>query len=82
MHKTDRNDKIEHLLTVIHRAKSRYFQLTNQRPDTVTLHYEDVDMLRRYNLDYCAPENYQVQGLKVLRSSDIKPGYCLVGEIQ
>lgn len=62
------------LITNILRAKNRYWETTKRIPTHVTLHYTDVSKIQRENMHFVEPENYEVCGLKVLRSGDIKKG--------
>lgn len=71
---------VNDLLRNISTAKRRYWETTKRKPTHVTLHYSDVSKIQRENMHFVEPENYQVCGLKVLRSGDIKKGWCVVGE--
>lgn len=68
------------LLNNISKAKRRYWETTKRNPTHVTLHYSDVSKIQLENMHFVEPENHEVCGLKVLRSGDIKKGWCVVGE--
>ena len=76
---TTTNYTVDQLLNNIVKAKNRYYSTTHREATHVTLHYNDV-LLIKSHVQYFEPNSFTVCGLKVFNSGDIRNGYCLVGE--